>query len=59
MLQKSSTYPGPYACKSGPGNNMISRRNHLLYIFDNNSLHLASIYATKYFKKKLARENDH
>ena len=33
ILQKSQSAWGPTQCKSGPGNNMASRRNYLLYIF--------------------------
>ena len=49
-------------CKSGPGNNMVSRCNHLFYHFSlTTHLHLASFYAIKYFwkKKKLASGNAH
>ena len=39
-------------CKSGPGNNMFSERNHLLYHFSIRiHLHLASFYAQNTFKK--------
>ena len=39
--------------QGAPGNNMVSRRNHLLYYFSIGSihLHLANFYATKYFWK--------
>ena len=41
-----------------PGNNMVSKRNHLMNHFSITiHPHLASIYETKYFKSKLAREN--
>ena len=41
---------GPAQRKSGPGNNMIGRRNHLLYHFKITiHLHFAIFYATKYF----------
>ena len=41
-----------------PGNNMASKRNHLMNHFSVTiHLHLASFYETKYFKSKLAKEN--
>ena len=44
---------GPMQFKSGLLNNMISKRNHLLYHFlITIHLNLASFYATKYFEKK-------
>ena len=46
----SAKSPAQY--KSGQGNNMVSRRNHLLYHFKITiHLHLTSFYATKYFWK--------
>ena len=49
---------GPAQCKSGPGNHMVSRRNHLLHHFRITMyLQLASFYAVKSFWKKLARGN--
>ena len=47
--ENSQSARGPAQCKSGPGNNMVSRRNHLLYHFSITiHHHLASFYATKY-----------
>ena len=48
----------PARCKSGPGNNIVSRRYQLLYHVSTPShLHFASFYAMIYFWKKLARGN--
>ena len=33
ILRKSQSARGPTQCKSGPGNNMVCRRNYLLYTF--------------------------
>ena len=46
----------PTQCKFGSVNNIVSKRNHLLYHFSITVylLHLVSFYATIYFKKKLA-----
>ena len=44
--------------KSDPGNTMASRCNHLLHHFQVTiHLHLASFFATKYFKTKLPEKN--
>ena len=52
MLQKSLSARGNAQCKSGPGNNMFSKRNHLLDHFSITiHLHLASFYAQNTFKK--------
>ena len=43
----------PAQCKSGPGNNMVRRRDQLLHrVSLTIHLHLAGIYATKCFWKK-------
>ena len=43
----------PTQCISGPGYNMIGKRNHLQYHFSITiHLHLDSFYATIYFRKK-------
>ena len=58
MLQKppKSQGPQPEQCKPGPGNNMVSRRNHLLHHFSTTTrLHLASFYAKKHFLRKNQR----
>ena len=33
ISQKSQSALGPTQCISGPGNNLVGRRNYLLYIF--------------------------
>ena len=54
-----SYVPGPAQCNSKSGNNMFTKRNHILYHFSITiHLHLASFYAQKTFKK-LARKNAH
>ena len=59
MLQKSPKCQGPRAMYIRPGNNMFSKRNHLLYHFlIAIHLHLASFYTQNTFKK-IARENAH
>ena len=51
---------GSAQCKSGPGNNMVSKRNNLLYYFSIGiiHLHLASFLCDEIlsFEKKLAGE---
>ena len=49
-------------CKSGPGNNMVSKRNRPLDYFSLTiHLYLASFFTIKYrtFEKTLARRNAH
>ena len=36
-MQKSQSARGPTQCKPGQGNNMVSKRNHLLHIFQYNN----------------------
>ena len=54
---------GPTQCKSSPVNNMVSKRNYLLFHFSITIyLHLASFYATilySTFENKSARGNAH
>ena len=53
MLQKSPKCQGPRAMYIRPGNNMFSKRNHLLYHFSITIyLHFASFYAQNTLKKK-------
>ena len=53
----SQSTSGPAQCKSGPVNNMVIRRNNLLYRFSITIyLHLACFYATKCFEKKINKE---
>ena len=52
MLRKLSNARGPKQCKSIPGKNMVSRRNHLLYHYSLTiDLHPVSFYATILLKK--------
>ena len=60
MFQKSQSDRGTTQCKSGQGNNMVSRRNNLLHHFKIAiHLHLTSFYATKYLRKKKVKWNAH
>ena len=48
----------PSQCKSSPGNNLVSRRNHLLYHYSITiHLHHASFYADKLLLKKISKGN--
>ena len=59
MLRKSPKYHEQHAMEVRPGNNMVSKRNHLMYLFSTAIyLYLASFYAQNTFKK-LARRNAH
>ena len=50
----------PAQCKSGPGNNMVSRRDQLLHhVSLTIHLHLAGFTRQIAFEKKLARGNAH
>ena len=50
----------PAQCKSGPGNNMVSRRDQLLHhVSLTIHLHLAGFTRQNAFEKKLAPENAH
>ena len=53
MLRNFQSAKGPTQCKSGPGNNMVGRRNHLLGHFSI-TIHLqnASFHAKKKLLKK-------
>ena len=53
-MQKAQSVRGPTQCKSGPGNNMVCRRNYLLYIFNNNSPPPCQFLLNKILLKKLA-----
>ena len=56
-VAKKTKFQGPLLvqCKSGPGNNMINRPNHLLCHFSiTTRIHFASFCATKYFWKKIS-----
>ena len=58
--KSSKSARGPAQCKFGPGDNMVSWCNHLLCHFSIKiHLHLASLYAKKYFWKKLDSRNTH
>ena len=57
MFENPQCARGSAQCKSDQGNSIASRRNSLLYHFlITIHLHFASLHATKYFEKKLARE---
>ena len=53
-MQKAQSARGPTQCKSGPGKNMVCRRNYLLYIFNNNSPPPRQFLLNKILLKKLA-----
>ena len=54
MLQKTPKSLGPYTMYIRPGNNMFSKRIHLLYHFSITiHLHLASFYPQNTFKKNI------
>ena len=57
-LSKISKVPGAPQCQSIPGNNVVGRRNHLLYRFSIIIyLHLSSFFTGQNtFEKYLARE---
>ena len=51
---------GPTQCKSGLGNNMVSRRNHLLYIFQKQFTSTSPVFMRQNtFEKKLAGGKAH
>ena len=52
ILRKSQSARGPTQCKSGPGNNMFSTRNHLLYIFQQQFTSASPVFMQQNIFKK-------
>ena len=54
ILRKSQSARGPAQCKSGPGNNMVSTCNHLLYIFQYQFTSTSPAFTHKILLKKIS-----